>query len=126
MTNALAAGTQVGADAVVLSEQLSVLKRAESESRSVPASVRAVGGKVFRLVAGVWTDEAHRREHSVIHVKYAGRAYFRLLDVRPDLRQYLELGPNVLVVVGEGVTLRIDDDGAEDLSEQQWQRLRRR
>ena len=124
MTNALTAGSQVGQDAVVLSEELSELKRAESESRAGSGAVRAVGGKVFRLVAGVWTDEAYRREKTLIHVKYAGRGYFRLLDVRPDLRQYLAMGPRIVVVISEGVALRIDDDGKDDLTEEQWQRLR--
>ena len=125
MANALSAGTQVGADAVVLSEEVDGLKRAQSEGRAGPSSVRALGGKMFRLVAGVWMDEAYRREQTLIHVKYAGRAYFQLLDIRPAFRQYLALGPRVVVVTGSGVALRVDDDGEEELTEEQWRTLRR-
>jgi hypothetical protein len=84
--------------------------------------VRAVGGRLFALRDGVWTDAAHSTQSNgttstnrVIRVKSFTAAYFELLRALPELEPVLRELTEV-VVAGERVSVRIGSEGMESIS----------
>ena len=81
---------------------------------------RAVGGRLFTLRDGVWTDAAHATSNQsggnrVIRVKSFTAAYFDLLRALPELEPVLrELGE--VIVAGGRMSVRVGSEGAESLS----------
>ena len=77
---------------------------------------RAVAGRIFVLEGGVWTDAAHPGGREPFKVKAYTSAYFRLLEVLPELRPALkELG--TALVAGRRVSIQVGDEGVETLTE---------
>lgn len=79
------------------------------------SDTRAVGGRVFVLRDGTWTDAAHTTSQRVIRVKAFSTAYFEMLRALPELEAVLREAGDVLVA-GERVSVRVGGDGAESLS----------
>jgi Ca-activated chloride channel family protein len=84
--------------------------------------VRAVGGRLFAMRDGVWTDAAHTTQSNgttstnrVIRVKSFTAAYFELLRALPELEPVLRELTEV-VVAGERVSVRIGSEGMESIS----------
>jgi Ca-activated chloride channel family protein len=84
--------------------------------------VRAVGGRLFALRDGVWTDAAHTTQSNgttstnrVIRVKSFTAAYFELLRALPELEPVLRELTEV-VVAGERVSVRVGSEGMESIS----------
>jgi hypothetical protein len=83
------------------------------------ADARAVGGRLFGMRDGVWTDAAYESTQSngnrVIRVKSFTAAYFDLLRVLPEIEPVLRELTEVLVA-GERTSVRVGSEGAETLS----------
>jgi hypothetical protein len=84
--------------------------------------VRAVGGRLFALRDGVWTDAAHSTQSNgttstnrVIRVKSFTAAYFELLRALPELEPMLRELTEV-VVAGARVSVRVGSEGMETIS----------
>jgi len=84
--------------------------------------VRAVGGRLFAMRDGVWTDAAHSTQSNgptstnrVIRVKSFTAAYFQLLRALPELEPVLRELTEV-VVAGERVSVRVGSEGVESIS----------
>jgi hypothetical protein len=84
--------------------------------------VKAVGGRLFTLRDGVWTDAAHTALASgttstnrVIRVKSFTAAYFELLRALPELEPVLRELTEV-VVAGGRVSVRVGSEGTESIS----------
>jgi hypothetical protein len=84
--------------------------------------VRAVGGRLFAMRDGVWTDAAHTAlsngptsTNRVIRVKSFTAAYFELLRALPELEPVLRELTEV-VVAGERVSVRVGSEGMESIS----------
>jgi Ca-activated chloride channel family protein len=83
---------------------------------------RAVGGRLFRLRDGVWTDIAHGTSRSVTRVRAFSAAYFRLLSALPELEPaFREL--STVVVAGVEVSVQVGDEGIEEISTSELRRL---
>jgi Ca-activated chloride channel family protein len=74
------------------------------------AESRRVGGRLFALRDGVWTDVRHRAEAPVTSIAPYSSAYFTLIAARPALRESLAIG-TPLVLAGARRDLRIADGG---------------
>ncbi len=83
---------------------------------------RMLAGRLFRLEDGVWTDVGHAEEKEVVRIKAYGSAYFRLLDGLPELRPILRQMTSVLVA-GADVSVQIEDEGTDEMSDQQLREL---
>lgn len=81
---------------------------------SAEGVVRSVGRRLFVLRDGVWTDLRFDPSLRVIDVAPYSDAYFELARRLPGLRRYLTIGDR-LVIVGDGLALRLADDGAKKL-----------
>jgi len=69
-----------------------------------------IGGRLFVLREGVWTDVRHRTEGPVTVVAPYSSAYFTMITARPALREALAIGTPV-IVAGERISLRVAEGG---------------
>jgi Ca-activated chloride channel family protein len=85
-----------------------------------------VGRRVFALRDGVWVDAAAEQQQSgarVVRVRAYSDAYFKLLDLVPELRPIFALGERV-VVAGRAVTIELAPDGSETLGDRELRAVR--
>ncbi|HEY4953315.1 MAG TPA: hypothetical protein VII02_00370, partial [Gemmatimonadaceae bacterium] len=94
------------------------LSAADAASAVIDAGgeVRRAGNKVFAMRDGVWTDTALRDSTVGVKVRAYSAAYFRILDLLPELRESFALGERV-IVAGRTIAIEISPAGAESLSD---------
>src|SRR5207237_8377488 len=61
------------------------------------AGVRRAGNVTFVLSDGVWTDVRYKKTGQVLRVKPFSDAYFKVLELEPDLREPFSVGERVIV-----------------------------
>lgn len=105
-----------GEAAVRLSEALKDQKKVEQQAAQ---QVRQLGRQTFVQVHGVWIDRAYQgdKHQNPKKIQYLSPAYFRMLELAPELKRVLALGPQVVWVTPSGQALAIDTDGADKLSD---------
>ena len=97
------------------------LDRAEREAmdellaRDASVPSRAIGGRLFRLPDGVWTDIAHREARAVTRIKAFSAAYFEVLSALPEIAPVLRELSDV-VIAGADSSVQIGADGLEEVS----------
>jgi Ca-activated chloride channel family protein len=89
------------------------------------ASVRRAGNVTFVLRDSVWTDVRYRNSGMVLRVKPFSDAYFRLLEVQPDLREAFSVGERV-IVAGRSMAIELTPAGEEQLMDRDLALLRDR
>lgn len=97
---------------------------AEDLAGAVP-SQQAAGRTFYRLNDG-WVDSTVPEDTTglrVVRVKYLSDAYFDLLDLRPELREILALGPVVQARFGEVLLVVAEEAGDEALKAEDRQAL---
>lgn len=77
-----------------------------------PQSVRTIGGRVFALRDGIWTDHGFQRQ-ILLRVRPDSAAWQALLRLCPELAEYRRLGERVLIAFGTHAIL-ITPDGFSD------------
>jgi Ca-activated chloride channel family protein len=104
------------------------LRRAEDEiaaqlvERDGTDAAKALGGRLFRLTEGVWTDVTHDPRKREVEVSAFSAAYFALLRALPEIEPVLsELQP--VVIAGTEVTLRVGTAGLEEISTSELREL---
>lgn len=115
-----ALGLQSGKQAVDVAQQLERLKTAGEAAASAS---RTVDGVRFLSVGGVWVDQRVKDGSEVIAVQYLGQAYFKLLELRPELNKIFSLGDHVLFLTPSGHAVFIGPKGADEVPEEtikQW------
>lgn len=81
--------------------------------------VRNIGTRTFYQQSRQWVDSRYRTGQQVITVQAFSEAHFALLRRRPELRQYLSLGDDVLVQL-ERVAVRVAPQGKTSLTDEEW------
>ncbi len=89
------------------------------------ASVRRAGNVTFVLRDSVWTDVRYKNSGTVLRVKPFSDAYFRLLEVQPDLREAFSVGERV-IVAGRSMAIELTPSGEEQLMDRDLALLRDR
>ncbi len=79
-------------------------------------NIRVLAGRVFMLDDGVWTDEAHSEDQTVIEVKAYSAVYFQLAAALPEIGPVLKELDHVLIA-GAAVSLSVAGDGIEELTD---------
>jgi hypothetical protein len=74
---------------------------------------------------GVWTDVRYKNSGSVLKIKPFSDAYFRVLELEPDLREPFSVGERA-IVVGRSLAIELTPAGLEQLSDRDEQMLRDR
>ncbi len=82
---------------------------------SKSAGMKRIGERSFTLRSGTWVDSRRTDSMRVVKVRPFSEAYFKLLDLIPDLREPFALGDKVLVA-GKLVAIEVTAEGAETLS----------
>lgn len=106
-----------GRAAVVLSESKNELMQAGTLSglQAGDKRVRVVGGReMTRSDDGYWKDRAYQSEPIDLHIKFAGAAYFDLLELQPALEPFFALGEK-LIIQYRGKWIKVDSEGAEKI-----------
>jgi Ca-activated chloride channel family protein len=89
------------------------------------ARTARVGRRTFALNNGAWVDvAAERRDRTrTVRVQAYSDAYFKVLELLPELRPVFALGDRV-TVAGRAVTIEVTPDGRETLSQRELDSLR--
>ncbi len=78
--------------------------------------LRRSGDRLFVLRDSVWTDTRLTGSMRRVRVRAYSAAYFRLLELLPEMREPLTLGERV-IVAGRSIAVEISSEGAESLSD---------
>jgi len=87
-------------------------------------TVRA-GNVTFVLRDSVWTDVRYKSGGAVLRIKPYSDAYFRVLELQPDLREAFSVGERV-IVSGRSMAIELTQSGVESLSDRDLTLLRDR
>ncbi|HEX6574289.1 MAG TPA: VIT domain-containing protein [Gemmatimonadaceae bacterium] len=94
----------------------------EADLSGRASEIRRVGARTFTLIGGRWIDQRRSDSVKVTKVKAFSSAYFKLMDLIPDLREVFALGDK-LVVYGKSAAIEITDAGSQDLSDSELRRI---
>ena len=110
--------------AVRAAREIDALKRRSSTGaeHGYARAVRHVGKRNFYRIRGFWVDGAIRADMPVLKVKYGSKAYFSLLEWRPELKRFLAIGEKLVLVVDEHLIL-IGNEGEETLSKEAFEKF---
>jgi Ca-activated chloride channel family protein len=92
-------------------------KKMKEQERGPSASepVRVAAGRTYIFRDGGWIDsEALTHPGKQLKVKFLSKAYFELLQARPDLKAAFALGERVVVVVGKGKSIIVGAEGEQE------------
>jgi hypothetical protein len=89
------------------------------------ANVQRAGNVTFVLRDSVWTDVKYKRTGEVLRVKPYSDAYFKLLELQPDLRDAFSVGEHV-IVAGRAMAIELIQSGVDHLSDRDLAMLRDR
>ena len=96
---------QSGAGAVHAAESVAGFKSADYTGSNVQTigdtQIKYAGSKAFLLKDGVWTDTIYSEDITTKKLKYGSDMFFQALADNPGLAQYLALGEEVIVCVGD-------------------------
>jgi hypothetical protein len=74
---------------------------------------------------GVWTDVRYKASGPVLRVRPFSDAYFKVIELQPDLREALAVGERV-IVAGRSMAIELTSNGVDQLSERDQAMLRDR
>ena len=83
---------------------------------AVGGEMRRSGNKLFAMRDSIWTDTGLKDSMARVKVRPYSAAYFRILELLPELREPLALGER-LIVAGRSIAIEITPTGAESLSD---------
>src|SRR6266550_5451457 len=89
------------------------------------ANVQRAGNVTFVLHDSVWTDVRYKKTGPVLRVKPFSDAYFKLLELQPDLRDPFSVGDRV-IVAGRSMAIELTASGVERLTDRDLGMLRDR
>ncbi|KFE70479.1 VIT and vWA domain-containing protein [Hyalangium minutum] len=103
-----------GKGAVAVSRATKKMKEQE-RGPSASEPVRVAAGRTYLFRDGGWIDaEALTNPGKQLKVKFLSKAYFELLQVRPDLKAAFALGDRVVVVVAKGKSVIVGPEGEQE------------
>ncbi|HEY3745650.1 MAG TPA: hypothetical protein VGL17_05375, partial [Gemmatimonadaceae bacterium] len=108
--------------------QRSVTNMAAADSASgsrEDTNVRRVGNLTFVLRDSVWTDVRYKKTGPVVRVKPFSDAYFKLIELQPDLRDAFTVGERA-IISGRNMAIELTPIGEERLSDKDLAMLRDR
>jgi Ca-activated chloride channel family protein len=79
-------------------------------------NIRRAGNVTFVLHDGVWTDVRYKYSGTVLQVKPFSEAYFKLIDLLPELREPFSVGERILVA-GRSLAIELTPTGKESLTD---------
>jgi Ca-activated chloride channel family protein len=92
---------------------------------SSDARIKRAGNATFVLRDAVWTDVRYKSGSAVLRVKPFSEAYFKLIELQPDLREAFSVGERA-IIAGRNMAIELTPNGVEELSERDQAMLRDR
>ncbi len=80
-----------------------------------PLPLRNINKRNFYQIRGVWVDGEFAEKMPTINVKFGSDAYFKLLELKPELKDILSLGDRLIVTV-DGKAIFIAEDVKDFIS----------
>ena len=75
-------------------------------------------------IGGLWIDEAFDAKMPTVTVKAMSKAYFRILERQPKMRDVFRLGNYIVWVAPSGTALVVDrNNGQEEMADADIDRL---
>jgi Ca-activated chloride channel family protein len=114
-------GKKDGKDAVEAATYLRRLKESDKAGaeRGLARSQKAAG-RTFYALRDLWVDETFEAADATTLVKFGSAAYFRLLELRPELAEAFKVGAELVLRTSAGKALVITaSGGAETLTDAQ-------
>jgi len=87
--------------------------------------MKRAGTHTFVMRDGVWTDTQYRSPGTVLRVKPFSDAYFKAIELQPELRDAFSVGDRV-IVAGRNMAIELSPNGVEQLSDRDQALLRDR
>ncbi len=117
-------GKKEGKQSVDASGYLRRLREAERADEGRLAEFRRAAGRRYVSFRGMWVDDRFEAEHALTTVRFGSAAYFRILELRPELLETFKLGTSVLAVTAPGKALVVSPAaGEETLDDERIQAL---
>lgn len=105
------------------------LAEAERQDANADASTgrvtRRVGTRSFVQRGDMWIDSRKPDSLRVVKIRAYSEAYFKLMELLPDLREVFALGDKV-IVSGRDIVIDVSTDGAETLSDSELRSVQSR
>jgi Ca-activated chloride channel family protein len=79
-------------------------------------NVARAGNVTFVLRDSVWTDVRYKKSGTVLQVKPFSEAYFKLIEMVPDLREPFSVGERA-IVAGRSMAIELTPSGKESLTD---------
>jgi Ca-activated chloride channel family protein len=89
------------------------------------ANVRRAGNATLVLRDSVWTDVRYKKSDTVLRVKPFSNAYFKLIELVPELRESFSVGERV-IVAGRSMAIELAPSGEERLTDRDMTLIRDR
>ena len=83
------------------------------------------GNVTFVMRDSVWTDVRYKKTGTVLQVKPFSSAYFKLIEIVPDLREAFSVGERV-IVAGRSMAIELTSSGKESLTDRDTTLIRDR
>jgi Ca-activated chloride channel family protein len=95
---------------------LSMADEADFSGARHSGNVTRAGNATFVLRDSVWTDVRYKKNGTVLQVKPFSDAYFKLIEIVPDLREAFSVGERV-IVAGRSMAIELSPSGKESLTD---------
>jgi len=89
------------------------------------ANVQRAGNVTFVLRDSTWPDVRYTNAGPVLRVKPFSDAYFKVLELQPDLREPFSVGDRV-IVAGRSMAIELTPSGVERLTDRDLAMVRDR
>jgi Ca-activated chloride channel family protein len=108
-----------GKDAVEAATYLRKLKESDKDEGGGRVPIKRAGGRTFFEIRGLWVDGGFEASDATTSVKFGSAAYFRILELRPELAEFLKVSSEMVLRTAKGKALVITtSSGAETLSDE--------
>jgi Ca-activated chloride channel family protein len=88
-------------------------------------NIQRAGNVTFVLHDGVWTDVRYKYSGTVLQVKPFSEAYFKLIELVPELRESFSVGERV-IIAGRSMAIELTPSGEESLTDRDVSLIRDR
>jgi len=94
------------------------------QNRVSQTANRQIGGKNCLEIGGIWIDDSFKADMKSVVVKAQSDAYFRILELHPQIKDIFRLGNQLIWVAPSGIALIVDiNDGKEKLDDAEIETL---
>jgi Ca-activated chloride channel family protein len=107
-------GKKDGKESVDASVYLRKLRESDQAGEGRMAQFRRANNQRYLQYRGVWLDDRFEAEQQVTAVRFASAAYFRILELHPELVETFKLGTSVLAVTAAGKAVVVSIAAGEE------------